>query len=115
MIRAAFFDIDGTLVSLRKKVYPPSAKQALERLRETGVLCYVATGRSKFEIASEHLLDGLYFDGLSKYVITFSAFSAVRCPIEITVFSYPKPPPEATGVSSKVSIWLPSTSIPYRS
>ena len=64
MIRAAFFDIDGTLVSLRKKVYPPSAKQALERLRETGVLCYVATGRSKFEIASEHLLDGLYFDGL---------------------------------------------------
>lgn len=64
MIRAAFFDIDGTLVSLRTKVCPPSAKQALERLREKGVLCYVATGRSKFEIASEHLLDGLQFDGL---------------------------------------------------
>ena len=64
MIRAAFFDIDGTLVSLRTKVYPSSTKRALERLRANGVLCYVATGRSKFEIASEHLLDGLQFDGL---------------------------------------------------
>ena len=52
MIQAAFFDIDGTLVSLRTKVYPFSTKQALERLREKGVWCYVATGRSKFESAS---------------------------------------------------------------
>lgn len=63
MIKAAFFDIDGTLVSLKSKVYPPSTKPALERLRERGVLLFVATGRSRFEIKSEHLLDGLYFDG----------------------------------------------------
>lgn len=63
MIKAAFFDIDGTLVSLKSKVYPPSTAVALKRLREKGVLLFVATGRSRFEIKSEHLLDGLEFDG----------------------------------------------------
>lgn len=63
MIKAAFFDIDGTLVSLKTKVYPPSAKEAVAKLREKGILCFVATGRSKFEIAEEHLLDGIAFDG----------------------------------------------------
>ncbi len=63
MIKAIFFDIDGTLVSLKKKVYPPSLKPALDQLRQKGILLFVATGRSKFEIASEHLLDGLQFDG----------------------------------------------------
>lgn len=62
MIKAAFFDIDGTLVSLKTKVYPPSTKEALSRLRASGVKCFVATGRSKFEIRSERLLDGLEFD-----------------------------------------------------
>ena len=64
MIKAAFFDIDGTLVSLKSKVYPPSTAVALERLRQNGVLLFVATGRSRFEIKSEHLLDGLHFDGM---------------------------------------------------
>lgn len=63
MIKAAFFDIDGTLVSLKTKVYPPSTKTALEALRRKGILCFVATGRSKFEMASERLLAGLEFDG----------------------------------------------------
>lgn len=64
MIKAAFFDIDGTLVSLKTKVCPPSAKAALARLRASGVKTFVATGRSKFEIWSERLLEGLEFDGL---------------------------------------------------
>ncbi len=63
MIKAAFFDIDGTLVSLKTKVYPPSAADAVAALRKNGVKCFVATGRSKFEIAEEHLLDGIEFDG----------------------------------------------------
>lgn len=63
MIKAAFFDIDGTLVSLKTKVYPPSTKVAIEALRKKGILCFIATGRSKFEMASERLLDGLVFDG----------------------------------------------------
>lgn len=63
MIKAIFFDIDGTLVSLKTKVYPQSTKEALKRLHDKGVLLFVATGRSRFEIESEGLLDGLYFDG----------------------------------------------------
>lgn len=63
MIKAAFFDIDGTLVSLKSKVYPPSAAAAVATLRQKGIACYVATGRSKFEIAEEGLLDGIEFDG----------------------------------------------------
>ena len=64
MIKAIFFDIDGTLVSLKTKVYPPSIAPVLRKLREKGILLFVATGRSRFEIVSEHLLDGLEFDGL---------------------------------------------------
>lgn len=64
MIKAIFFDIDGTLVSLKQKVYPKSLIPALKKLRQQGILLFVATGRSKFEIRSEHLLDGLEFDGL---------------------------------------------------
>ncbi|MBR4308381.1 MAG: Cof-type HAD-IIB family hydrolase [Oscillospiraceae bacterium] len=63
MIKAAFFDIDGTLVSLKTKVYPQSAPAAIAALRKKGIACYVATGRSKFEIAEEGLLDGMVFDG----------------------------------------------------
>lgn len=63
MIKAAFFDIDGTLVSLKTKVYPQSAADAVAALRKNGIKCFVATGRSKFEIAEEHLLDGIEFDG----------------------------------------------------
>ncbi len=63
MIKAAFFDIDGTLVSLKTKVYPKSLPPAIASLRAKGIRCYVATGRSKFEIAEEGLLDGIEFDG----------------------------------------------------
>lgn len=63
MIKAVFFDIDGTLVSLRTKVCPASTKAALKRLQERGILCFIATGRSKFEIKGERLLEGLRFDG----------------------------------------------------
>ena len=63
MIKAAFFDIDGTLVSLKTKVYPKSLPHTIAALRKKGILCFVATGRSKFEIASEGLLDGIEFDG----------------------------------------------------
>lgn len=63
MIKAILFDIDGTLVSLKSKVYSPSLVPALAVLRQKGLLLFVATGRSRFEIRSEHLLDGLEFDG----------------------------------------------------
>lgn len=45
MIKAAFFDVDGTLLSHKTKQVPPSARAALAKLQAQGVLCIVATGR----------------------------------------------------------------------
>lgn len=45
MIRAAFFDIDGTLLSHKTRQIPPSARKALQALKQAGILCVVATGR----------------------------------------------------------------------
>ena len=63
MIKAVFFDIDGTLVPFATGTCSPSAVRAVRELQSRGVLCFVATGRSRFEIASDHLRDGLQFDG----------------------------------------------------
>ena len=45
MIKAAFFDVDGTLLSHRTKQIPPSARNALDQLKTAGIRCIVATGR----------------------------------------------------------------------
>lgn len=50
MIRAAFFDIDGTLVSLRTHDIPASAVRALEEMHAAGVLLFLATGRSTADL-----------------------------------------------------------------
>lgn len=45
MIKAAFFDVDGTLLSYKTRQVLPSAKAAIAQLQEQGILCVVATGR----------------------------------------------------------------------
>lgn len=45
MIKAAFFDIDGTLLSHKTKQVRQSAKDAIAALQAKGILCVVATGR----------------------------------------------------------------------
>ncbi|MCS3532884.1 Cof-type HAD-IIB family hydrolase [Chryseobacterium sp. JUb7] len=45
-IKAVFFDIDGTLISLKTKVIPESTQNAIKNLREKGIKVIVATGRS---------------------------------------------------------------------
>ncbi|MBS6547259.1 MAG: Cof-type HAD-IIB family hydrolase [Butyricicoccus pullicaecorum] len=45
MIRAIFFDIDGTLLSFQTHQVPESTQRALWLLREQGVKLFVATGR----------------------------------------------------------------------
>lgn len=62
MIKAAFFDIDGTIYSRTQMVIPERTVRALRKLHETGVLIYAATGRnvhSTFDV----LGDGIPFDG----------------------------------------------------
>lgn len=45
MIKALFFDIDGTLVSFRTHQIPTSTVQALTEARRRGVRVFIATGR----------------------------------------------------------------------
>ena len=62
MIKAAFFDVDGTLMSHKPRSIPASTRRALEKLREKGILCVVATGRHICQF--EHLpVNELDFDG----------------------------------------------------
>lgn len=49
MIKAAFFDIDGTLLSFETHLMPESTKRALIALRKAGVLLFVATGRPSYQ------------------------------------------------------------------
>lgn len=46
MIKAAFFDIDGTLVSFRTHRVPVSAHEALRALCAAGIRLFLATGRA---------------------------------------------------------------------
>lgn len=45
MIKAAFFDIDGTLLPFGAKQVPESTRSAIEQLQARGIQCVVATGR----------------------------------------------------------------------
>lgn len=45
MVRAIFFDVDGTLVSFQTHRVPQPVLDALSRLREKGIKLFLATGR----------------------------------------------------------------------
>ena len=60
MIKAIFFDIDGTLVSFRTHTVPESTRKALKQLRAQGIKLFIATGRPKLLINN---LSDLDFDG----------------------------------------------------
>ena len=60
MIKAVFFDIDGTLVSFQTHTVPPSTVRALHLLREQGVKVFISTGRAMRSIDN---LGDLSFDG----------------------------------------------------
>lgn len=61
MIRAAFFDIDGTLLSFQTHSMPASAAAAIQGLRAAGVRTFLATGRNGD--STRFLMDTGLFDG----------------------------------------------------
>lgn len=63
MIKAAFFDLDGTLVS-DEGFCTPAVQAALRRLQEKGILIFAATGRSPYELAITGMTEGVDFDGI---------------------------------------------------
>lgn len=62
MVKAIFFDIDGTLREFEQKGIGEDTRQALRRASGAGVRLFIATGRHYMEMEEENLLDGLTFD-----------------------------------------------------
>lgn len=62
MIKAIFFDIDGTLLSHKTMKVPDSTKKALHLLKEKGILTFIATGRHISEMR-DLPIDDLEFEG----------------------------------------------------
>ncbi len=59
-IKAFFFDVDGTIFSLKTKSIPESTRKAIKSLREKGIKVIVATGRSVNDLSHIKHID---FDG----------------------------------------------------
>lgn len=60
MIKAIFFDIDGTLLSFENHRIPDSTFQALYKLKENNIKLFIATGRGKDGL---NVLNQFPFDG----------------------------------------------------
>lgn len=60
MVKAVFFDIDGTLVSFRTHSIPASAQLALDMLRQQGIRVFIASGR---HLSAINNLGSNRFDG----------------------------------------------------
>lgn len=63
MIKAAFFDVDGTMVSFRQKMISDRLREDLLALQGVGVRIFVCTGRSRQDLASTGMLRDVAFDG----------------------------------------------------
>lgn len=63
-IKAVFFDVDGTIFSLKTKSIPESTRKAIKNLREKGIKVIVATGRSVNDLS--HIKD-IDFDGFMTF------------------------------------------------
>ena len=63
MIKACFFDIDGTLYDHATQSIPDSTKKAISQLEENGIFCGIATGRHLLEIQEGNLLEDLHLTG----------------------------------------------------
>ena len=63
-IKAAFFDIDGTLLSFTTHEAPTSTVEALRALRANGVRLFIATGRPISQVGKALVTIPIEFDGI---------------------------------------------------
>lgn len=63
MIKAIFFDVDGTLVSFRQKVLSQRLMEDLPALRAKGIKLFLSTGRAVQDLENTGMLRGVEFDG----------------------------------------------------
>jgi len=73
MIKALFFDIDGTLVSFDTHEIPASTVEAIRLAKQNGVRVFISTGRPKAFISSLESIEP-YIDG---YITNNGACSAL--------------------------------------
>ena len=71
MIKAIFFDVDGTLLSFETHRMPESTLNALHRLREQGIKLFICTGRHPCMV--ESLKDIFPFDGVVAFTGQYCA------------------------------------------
>lgn len=62
MIKAIFFDADGTLISHRQNAVPESTRAAIRALQQRDIRCVLATGRHISEVEELPVCD-IAFDG----------------------------------------------------
>ena len=55
--KIAFFDVDGTLVDMEKKIISPKMIETLKRLKKNGIILCIATGRGPYMAVSYTHLD----------------------------------------------------------
>lgn len=60
MIKAIFFDVDGTLLSFKTSSVPSKTIETLHKLKEKGIKLYIATGRG---MEGLYVLGDFEFDG----------------------------------------------------
>ena len=99
-IKAAFFDIDGTLLPFHAKALPKSTVQALAALRKNGVKTFIATGRPPVHLPYLHALDGIPFDGY----VTMLEYAGSASP-----WATPAMPPRPPRIMSPTT--LPQTAL----
>lgn len=63
-IKAAFFDIDGTLLSFTTHEAPTSTVDALHRMRDNGIKLFIATGRPPIQVGRAIESIPIEFDGI---------------------------------------------------
>lgn len=63
MIKAIFFDVDGTLVSFRQKFLSDRTMADLSALRARGLWIFLSTGRALQDLERTGMLRGAEFDG----------------------------------------------------
>ncbi len=62
MIKAIFFDVDGTLISHQLGDVPQSTRECLKKLKEKGIKIFISTGRHMNELLDLPVKD-IVFDG----------------------------------------------------
>lgn len=99
MVKAIFFDIDGTLRGFNQKGISDDTRHALDRARKAGIRLFIATGRHFLEVDSEDLLDGLEFDA---YITLNGQYCYEGTPGRPVIYKNPIP---AARLPSSLRYW----------